>query len=356
MKRTAQCDRGTELIELYHRRTALLQGQEVLRDRIRRYANLQRSFQTNETDEIIDDGYFPEDFESSVTAFDTQERVITINKIEQIIRALEDWEEDLHRNLVDTQERIIEIEEGDEEEEEDEEEDEDENPPDKMPRTEGKGFKRSADDYLHRRRNELRQIIPQEETAYSELFDHYEAILNGAIQNGAVTNEHGTPIGVYEDTDTVTAFDTLDRVDYLRELQEELDNMGLINMRNRVDLREIEEEIRRRNENPPDKMPRTEGKGLSTPYKIQPYTLQQAKRLGVKVSPSKDPSKKISVYDKNGKHLCDIGDKNYGDFPTFKSEKGMEYALQRRKLYKQRHEKDRHIKGSKGWWADQLLW
>lgn len=28
----------------------------------------------------------------------------------------------------------------------------------------------------------------------------------------------------------------------------------------------------------------------------------------------------------------------------------------RRKRYKQRHEKDRHLKGSAGWFADQILW
>jgi hypothetical protein len=29
---------------------------------------------------------------------------------------------------------------------------------------------------------------------------------------------------------------------------------------------------------------------------------------------------------------------------------------ERRKRYKQRHEKDRHNKGSAGWFADQILW
>lgn len=28
----------------------------------------------------------------------------------------------------------------------------------------------------------------------------------------------------------------------------------------------------------------------------------------------------------------------------------------RRKLYKSRHEKNRHIKGSAGWFSDQILW
>jgi len=118
---------------------------------------------------------------------------------------------------------------------------------------------------------------------------------------------------------------------------------------------DIEEHIAELQEEQANQQQHVQGNGLS-PYKIQPYTYQKAKKLGVQVFPSKDPKKKISVYDKNGKHICDIGAKGYGDFPTFKSEKGLEYALQRRALYKKRHEKDRHIKGSNGWWADQLLW
>jgi len=45
-----------------------------------------------------------------------------------------------------------------------------------------------------------------------------------------------------------------------------------------------------------------------------------------------------------------------GDFPTFKRKFGKEYADRRRKLYKQRHEKDRHIRGSAGYYADKILW
>jgi hypothetical protein len=92
------------------------------------------------------------------------------------------------------------------------------------------------------------------------------------------------------------------------------------------------------------------------PYKIKPYTYIRAKELEVKVVPSKNPEKKISVYDMNDNYICDIGARGMGDFPTFASEKGLEYALQRRALYKTRHEKDRHIKGTPGWYADRLLW
>ena len=44
------------------------------------------------------------------------------------------------------------------------------------------------------------------------------------------------------------------------------------------------------------------------------------------------------------------------DYPTYKIKRGLNYANSRRRLYKKRHEKDRHIKWSNGWLADKLLW
>jgi hypothetical protein len=32
------------------------------------------------------------------------------------------------------------------------------------------------------------------------------------------------------------------------------------------------------------------------------------------------------------------------------------FASMKRKAYKSRHEKDRHVVGSRGWYADKLLW
>lgn len=90
-------------------------------------------------------------------------------------------------------------------------------------------------------------------------------------------------------------------------------------------------------------------------YKITSYTKTQAKKLGVKVTASKTKGKKIDVI-KDGKKVASVGAIGYGDYPTFKETKGKEYAEKRRKLYKQRHEKDRHVKGSKGFYADKLLW
>jgi hypothetical protein len=91
-------------------------------------------------------------------------------------------------------------------------------------------------------------------------------------------------------------------------------------------------------------------------YKITSYTKAQAKKIGVKVAPSKTKGKKIDVFNKEGKKVASVGALGYNDYPTFKEKKGKKYADERRKLYKQRHEKDRHVKGSNGYYADKLLW
>lgn len=90
-------------------------------------------------------------------------------------------------------------------------------------------------------------------------------------------------------------------------------------------------------------------------YRITAYTKEQAKKLGVQVKPSTVSGKKIDVF-KNGEKVASIGAEGMGDYPTFIREKGKAYADERRKLYKQRHEKDRHVRGSAGFYADKLLW
>jgi hypothetical protein len=90
-------------------------------------------------------------------------------------------------------------------------------------------------------------------------------------------------------------------------------------------------------------------------YEITNYSKDQAKKLGVQIKPSTRKDKKIDVF-KNNEKVASIGGKGYKDFPTYKKEKGLEYAKERRKLYKERHEKDRHKKGSAGYYADKILW
>ena len=91
-------------------------------------------------------------------------------------------------------------------------------------------------------------------------------------------------------------------------------------------------------------------------YKILPYTYEKAKDLGVQVFSSDNPKYKIEIYDKDGLFMFYVGGGGYKDYPTYIDEKGIEYADKRRELYKKRHQKDRTKVGSRGWFADQLLW
>ena len=91
-------------------------------------------------------------------------------------------------------------------------------------------------------------------------------------------------------------------------------------------------------------------------YDITDYSYNQARALGVSIKPSKKTKYKIDVHDKYGKYMLSIGAKGYDDYPTYIKTKGLEYANERRKLYKSRHNKDRHIQNSRGFFADKILW
>ena len=90
-------------------------------------------------------------------------------------------------------------------------------------------------------------------------------------------------------------------------------------------------------------------------YQITKYTRDRARELGVTVKHSTNPAKKIDVF-KNGQKIASVGAMGYADYPTFIRTKGLEYANERRRLYRQRHSKDRGIVGSNGYYADKLLW
>ena len=91
-------------------------------------------------------------------------------------------------------------------------------------------------------------------------------------------------------------------------------------------------------------------------YQITSYSRNQAKRLGVIIKPSSNKAKKLDVFDMKMQFICAVGATTNGDYPTYMASHGLKYANERRRLYKQRHEKDRHVVGSPGYYADQLLW
>jgi hypothetical protein len=51
-----------------------------------------------------------------------------------------------------------------------------------------------------------------------------------------------------------------------------------------------------------------------------------------------------------------VGAIGYGDYPTFKQTKGKQYADERRRLYRIRHQKDMKKINSNGYFAGKLLW
>ena len=74
-------------------------------------------------------------------------------------------------------------------------------------------------------------------------------------------------------------------------------------------------------------------------YTITKYTYKQAKKLGLKVNPSTNKTKKIDVF-KKGKKIASVGANGMNDYPTYMKLQGVKYAKTRRRLYKIRHEKD----------------
>lgn len=91
-------------------------------------------------------------------------------------------------------------------------------------------------------------------------------------------------------------------------------------------------------------------------YFITPYSYKQAKKLNVKIYPSTLKTKKIDVFSNSGKYITSIGQKGYLDYPTYLKYYGKKIADQRRKLYKIRHNKDRKVLNSTGFYADKILW
>ena len=90
-------------------------------------------------------------------------------------------------------------------------------------------------------------------------------------------------------------------------------------------------------------------------YHITNYTKNKAKELKVQIKSSTNSKKKLDVF-KNSKKIASVGAIGYNDYPTYIIKNGIKYADERRKLYKERHQKDRLIKSSNGFYADRLLW
>ena len=90
-------------------------------------------------------------------------------------------------------------------------------------------------------------------------------------------------------------------------------------------------------------------------YQITEYTKKKARELGVVVKPSSNKNKKVDVFSKDGKKISSIGARGM-DYPNYIKEKGLEFANERKRLYRIRHKKDISVVGSNGWLVSNLLW
>ena len=96
---------------------------------------------------------------------------------------------------------------------------------------------------------------------------------------------------------------------------------------------------------------------MTSNYSISQYTKDKANKLNVNVKLSTNKDKKIDVFDKrSNKKLASIGARGMMDYPTYVKSKGINYANQRRKLYKLRHNEYRKKVGTNSYDADKLLW
>lgn len=92
-------------------------------------------------------------------------------------------------------------------------------------------------------------------------------------------------------------------------------------------------------------------------YKITDYTFEQAQNLDVIVTPSKRKNKKIDIYDnRDRQYITSVGDKRYGDYPTFMETRGKAFAEERRKRFHQRFQNKASVEGSDAYYALKLLW
>ena len=95
---------------------------------------------------------------------------------------------------------------------------------------------------------------------------------------------------------------------------------------------------------------------MPSSFIIRPMHQRNARRLGVNINRSSNRKKKLDVYDYHWNYICTIGDINYGDYESYIRTHGIEYANQRRILYKQRHEHTRHEVGTPSYYSWEILW
>jgi hypothetical protein len=90
-------------------------------------------------------------------------------------------------------------------------------------------------------------------------------------------------------------------------------------------------------------------------YKPTKRQLMNAQKLGVMIVPSSNLRKKLDVY-RNGRKISEIGATGYLDYDGYIRRNGLDYANDRRRLYRARHWRDINRKGTAGYYANKILW
>ena len=92
-------------------------------------------------------------------------------------------------------------------------------------------------------------------------------------------------------------------------------------------------------------------------YHLRPYHKLKARQLVVIIRPATKAPYKIDVFSREtGDYITSIGDKRYKDYILYAEQDGFDIAERRRELYHKRHKKDSQVKGSRGYFASQILW
>jgi hypothetical protein len=90
-------------------------------------------------------------------------------------------------------------------------------------------------------------------------------------------------------------------------------------------------------------------------YKPTKRQLMNAQKIGVMIVPSSNLRKKLDVY-RNGRKISEIGATGYLDYDGYIRRNGLDYANDRRRLYRARHWRDINRKGTAGYYANKILW
>ena len=90
-------------------------------------------------------------------------------------------------------------------------------------------------------------------------------------------------------------------------------------------------------------------------FKPDSAHFKNAAKLGVSIKPSKSKNKKLDVF-RDDEKIATIGDNRYNDYRSYIKKEGLEYANERKRLYKIRHNKDKDKTGTPSFYADKILW